>query len=96
MFISRQLAQAESRRQTQTLNEQAVVLHEQAAALRHEIESHQRTDAQLQECHRLHPFITIWDDHEISNNVNAENTGEQWKKMVQNAKVKDRRYCGNR
>ena len=37
-----------------------------------------RTDAQLQECHRLHPFITIWDDHEISNNVNAGNAGQQW------------------
>ena len=37
-----------------------------------------RTDAQLQECHRLHPFITIWDDHEISNNVNSGNSGQQW------------------
>jgi signal transduction histidine kinase/DNA-binding NarL/FixJ family response regulator len=46
---SRALAQAESRRQTQALNEQALALHEQAAALRHEIESHQRTDAQLQQ-----------------------------------------------
>jgi len=39
---SRQVAQEESRRQTQALNEQA-------AALRDEIESHQRTDAQLQQ-----------------------------------------------
>ncbi|MDO9286339.1 MAG: ATP-binding protein, partial [Aquabacterium sp.] len=46
---SRALAQAESRRQTQALNEQALALHQQAAALRHEIESHQRTDAQLQQ-----------------------------------------------
>ena len=38
----RQLAQEESRRQTQALNAQA-------ATLRHEIESHQRTDAQLQQ-----------------------------------------------
>jgi len=38
---SRQLAQAESRRQTQAL-------HQQATALHHEIESHQRTDAELQ------------------------------------------------
>lgn len=37
-----------------------------------------RTDPQLQECHRLHPFITIWDDHEISNNVNAGNAGQEW------------------
>ncbi len=35
-----------------------------------------RTDPQLQECHRLHPFITIWDDHEISNNVNTESVQE--------------------
>ena len=39
---SRQLAQSESQRQTQAL-------HDQAAALRHEVESHQRTDAQLQQ-----------------------------------------------
>ncbi|HFA51168.1 MAG TPA: hypothetical protein ENJ95_19325 [Bacteroidetes bacterium] len=37
-----------------------------------------RLDPQLQECHRLHPFITIWDDHEISNNINAGKTGEKW------------------
>lgn len=37
-----------------------------------------KTDPQLQECHRLHPFITIWDDHEIANNVNAGNTSPQW------------------
>ncbi|OGB06314.1 MAG: hybrid sensor histidine kinase/response regulator [Burkholderiales bacterium RIFCSPHIGHO2_12_FULL_69_20] len=46
---SRALAQEESRRQTQALNQQALALHQQAAALRHEIESHQRTDAQLQQ-----------------------------------------------
>ena len=39
-----------------------------------------RLDKQLQECHRLHPFITIWDDHEITNNVNAGNAGEAWEK----------------
>ncbi len=39
-----------------------------------------RLDAQLRECHRLHPFITIWDDHEISNNVNAGEKGPQWDK----------------
>ena len=27
-----------------------------------------RRDADLQECHRQHPFITIWDDHESANN----------------------------
>ncbi|MBI5916087.1 MAG: alkaline phosphatase D family protein [Bacteroidetes bacterium] len=30
-----------------------------------------RLDPQLRECHRLHPFIVIWDDHEIANNANA-------------------------
>lgn len=28
-----------------------------------------RLDEDLQEVHRLHPFITIWDDHEITNNA---------------------------
>jgi len=52
----RALAQREARRQTQALNEQAVALREQAlvlerqaAALRDEVESHQRTDIQLQQ-----------------------------------------------
>ncbi len=27
-----------------------------------------RTDGDLQECHRQHPFICVWDDHEITNN----------------------------
>jgi len=34
-----------------------------------------RMDENLQEAHRLHPFITIWDDHEIANN--AYMTGAQ-------------------
>ncbi len=46
---SRQAAQEESRRQTQALEQQARALEEQAAALKREIESHQRTDAQLQQ-----------------------------------------------
>jgi len=45
---SRALAQEESRRQTQTLHDQALVLQSQAAALGREVASHQRTDAQLQ------------------------------------------------
>ncbi len=52
----RALAQAEARRQTQAMNEQAgalraqaLVLEQQAAALRDEVESHQRTDLQLQQ-----------------------------------------------
>lgn len=27
-----------------------------------------RTDIDLQECHRQHPFIVVWDDHEIADN----------------------------
>ena len=46
---SRQLAQEEARRQTQALNEQATALQAQAVALQQEVESHQRTDAQLQQ-----------------------------------------------
>ena len=46
---SRQAAQEETRRQTQALEQQARTLETQAAALKREIESHQRTDAQLQQ-----------------------------------------------
>ncbi len=28
-----------------------------------------KSDPDLQEVHRLHPFITVWDDHEITNNA---------------------------
>ena len=28
-----------------------------------------RTDPDLQEAHRQHPFIVVWDDHEIANNT---------------------------
>lgn len=31
-----------------------------------------RLDAQLRECHRLQPFIVIWDDHEIANNATKD------------------------
>ncbi|MCC6724729.1 MAG: alkaline phosphatase D family protein, partial [Saprospiraceae bacterium] len=40
-----------------------------------------RLDAQLRECHRLHPFIVIWDDHEIANNAHkdgAEQRSGDW------------------
>lgn len=30
-----------------------------------------RLDDDFQEVHRLHPFITIWDDHEIANNAHT-------------------------
>ncbi|WP_323752722.1 alkaline phosphatase D family protein [Marinobacter sp.] len=38
-----------------------------------------RTDDDLQECHRQHPFICVWDDHEIANDAwvgGAENHNE--------------------
>lgn len=28
-----------------------------------------RTDPDLQEAHRQHPFVTVWDDHELANNA---------------------------
>src|SRR5688572_24099785 len=28
-----------------------------------------KSDPDLQEAHRLHPFITVWDDHELTNNA---------------------------
>ena len=34
-----------------------------------------RLDPQLQEAHRLHPFIVIWDDHEIANNAYTSGNG---------------------
>ena len=41
-----------------------------------------RLDKQLMECHRLHPFIVVWDDHEIANNTNmsgaGRSNGEGW------------------
>lgn len=39
-----------------------------------------RQDADLQECHRQHPFIVVWDDHETANNSwtgGAENHDEE-------------------
>ncbi len=45
----RALAQAEARRQTQALNEQALALRRQAEALQQEVASHQQTDLQLQQ-----------------------------------------------
>ncbi len=44
-----------------------------------------RTDIQLQECHRLHPFITIWDDHEIANNLNSVNVEEMREAVARQA-----------
>ena len=46
---SRQLAQEESRRQTEALHRQALTLQTQAAALGREIALHQQTDLQLQQ-----------------------------------------------
>ena len=30
-----------------------------------------RTDIDLQDAHRLHPFVAVWDDHEIANDASA-------------------------
>lgn len=40
-----------------------------------------RLDPDLQEVHRLQPFITVWDDHEITNNA--------WTDGAQNHQVED-------
>ncbi|RMG27304.1 MAG: hypothetical protein D6730_07475 [Bacteroidetes bacterium] len=51
-----------------------------------------RLDTNLQEAHRLHPFITVWDDHEASNNANHygsisnDSTQHNWHRRVQAAK----------
>ena len=31
--------------------------------------AHYREDPDLQEAHRMHPFVTVWDDHEFANNA---------------------------
>jgi len=46
-----------------------------------------RCDPQLQEAHRLHPFIVIWDDHEVANDSHLAGTasrpdgGEAWEQQ---------------
>jgi alkaline phosphatase D len=34
-----------------------------------------RSDPDLQDAHRLHPFVVVWDDHEIANNAWAGGAG---------------------
>jgi alkaline phosphatase D len=34
-----------------------------------------RLDSNLQEAHRLHPFIAVWDDHEFANNAYKDGAG---------------------
>lgn len=36
---------------------------------------HYRSDPDLQEVHRQHPFITVWDDHEFANNSFRDGAG---------------------
>lgn len=36
-----------------------------------------RLDPYLHEAHRLHPFVTVWDDHEFTNNVNSDDKSER-------------------
>jgi len=51
-----------------------------------------RLDEDLQEVHRLHPFITVWDDHEFANDTykegakNHQKTEGEWAVRVTNAK----------
>jgi len=37
-----------------------------------------RVDPDLQEIHRRHPFITVWDDHEIANNAFKDGSENHW------------------
>ncbi len=37
--------------------------------------AHYRTDKDLQEVHRQHPFICVWDDHETANNSYKDGAG---------------------
>lgn len=43
-----------------------------------------RKDEDLQECHRQHPFITVWDDHEIAN--------DSWMHGAQNHQSSEGKY----
>lgn len=45
--------------------------------------SQYRLDPDLQECHRQHPFIVVWDDHEFINNYHPHNSS--WQQIKQNA-----------
>lgn len=51
-----------------------------------------RLDADLQEAHRLHPFVTTWDDHEFANNSyslgaqNHQSNEGNWEARKQAAK----------
>ncbi|MBL8644280.1 MAG: alkaline phosphatase D family protein [Rhodospirillaceae bacterium] len=37
-----------------------------------------RLDPDLQDVHRRHPFITVWDDHEIANNAHKNGSENHW------------------
>ena len=37
-----------------------------------------RADPDLQEIHRRHPFIAVWDDHEIANNAFKDGSENHW------------------
>lgn len=51
-----------------------------------------RLDPDLMEAHRLHPFITIWDDHEFANDSyvsgaqNHQQEEDDWEKRKENAR----------
>lgn len=44
-----------------------------------------RTDPDLQECHRQHPFVVVWDDHEFVNNFWPNQNNAGWQKIKQDA-----------
>jgi alkaline phosphatase D len=54
-----------------------------------------RLDRDFQEVHRRHPFITIWDDHEIANNAHtygAENHQEEEGDYIQRRQAAQQSY----
>lgn len=47
--------------------------------------SQYRIDPDLQECHRQHPFIVVWDDHEFHDNFYTDNSNTTWQNIKKNA-----------
>ena len=44
-----------------------------------------RTDADLQAAHQRHPFIVVWDDHELTNDT--------WEQGAENHDVSEGDFC---
>lgn len=47
--------------------------------------SQYRLDSDLQECHRQHPFIVVWDDHEFRDNFYTNDSNTAWQNIKKNA-----------